>query len=638
MRTGFGTVSVDGGPGVVRCRLKGTPQTAAHDHIVVIHVTSTLAHALPRRRLLAGALVAALVASLLVLVPVAPAEAGYDRYMRFGGTLGYAKGEGSTMGTGDFEVVFWAAAADWSRSPRQVVFAKWNGTSSGNGMRVQFDDVGNLQLVVKDRDGVDHVYTAGEEFLDQRNGHGRWYRIRFVASADAGTLSGIRVWESKASITTEIEDIWWGSAVAADFRPGAAPLAGRVVWPWSVGARDNGAEDPFVGRIGYVHFIPDGYSSDGLDPTVAVDFRYRWRAAETNKAYDTWDNAGTADIRWRMVGGKWDYIGGETTKDESTGTMSSGASTRLRSTDNTAGALDFSDNGKIMVVQQTAAGLEPHATMFHTLSGHGRWANKFDKRPQPTLHEVIETKNGENVALAPDNSRVYVAPEGRKGTDWAIVYSYAIDVDVATNVVKTDGKERKEYDAAALTRVKGGISGMWVSRKNPGVHWFVVDHTYESPDGYTLFAVDAVNEKLIWRGEFEESSSSSTITDWSDVEDLTGYEADGRWYLEIWDNGKDEVYRFVEPRLELGQSLVSRRDLRPERIMEIHGGVAGSGNVEAMAYNPAEDAMYWVGPRGSDSSDSDTGREVRKVGNWADRPHRAEPKAYLVGRVVNRPD
>lgn len=586
----------------------------------------------------------ALVASLAIL-PAVPAKAAFDRYMRFDGVTGYAKSDGSTMGTGDFEVVFWAAAADWSHSDRQVVFAKWPGTSAGNGMRVQFDKVGNLQLLVKDRDGVDHIYNAGEEFLDQKSGAGRWYRIRFDSSASNGTKSGMRVWESKSSVTTEINDIYWGSPVAEEFRDGAAPLAPRAVWPWSIGARDNGAEDPFIGRIAYVHFIPDGYASQGRKPTVAVDYRYRWRASETYRPYDTWSNAGSADITWRMVGARWTYIGGEQTSGGSgggggseSGEMTSGASTRLRSTDNTAGALDFSTDGKIMVVQQTAAGLEPHASMFHTISGNGSWANKFDNEPQPTLHEVIETKNGESVALSTDNRRLYVAPEGRAGSDWGIVYSYEIEVDVFTNKVKTDGRERKEYDAAKLARVKGGISGMWVSRKNPGVHWFVVDHTYESPDGHTLFAIDSRNDKLLWRGEFEESSSSSTITDWKDVEDLTGYRADGVWYLEIWDNGKDEVYRFKEPSLTLNQSLVSRSGLRPDRIMEIHGGVVGSGNIEAMAYNAAEDAMYWVGPRGSDSSGNDTKREVRKVGNWSNRVHRGEPRSTLVGKIINRPD
>ena len=291
-----------------------------------------------------------------------------------------------------------------------------------------------------------------------------------------------------------------------------------------------------------------------------------------------------------------------------------------------------------MVIQQTADGLEPHASMFHTKSGYSSWSRKFEKEPQPTLNEVIESKNGESVALAPDASRIYVAPEGNAGTDWGVVYSYAIDVSISTNKVRTDGKERREYDAAKLSRVKRGISGMWISRKNPGVHWFVVDHTYESPDGYTLFAIDSKNDKLLWRGKFSESGSNGAIRDWRDVEDLTGYKANGAWWIEIWDNGTDEVYRIKEPNLSLGQSLVSRSGLKPNRIMELHGGVVGSGNVEAMAYNPAENAMYWLGPRGSDSSGHDNKREVRKVTNWASRSSGSEPTSSLVGRVVNRPD
>ena len=240
-----------------------------------------------------------------------PADAAVDRYMRLGGVTAYAKGTGTSMGTGNFEVVFWALAEDWSRRDRQVVFAKWNGIPGGNGMRIQFDTVGNLQLVVKDRDAVDHVYNAGEEFLDQQANRGRWYRIRFFSSLSDGTKSGIKVWESTASISTEVEDVNWGAMVAEDIRNGDAPLAPRTVWPWSVGARDRGASDPFIGKIAYAHFIPDGFSSQGLKPTVKVDSRYRWRASETDTPYDTWANAGTGDMSWKMVGARWDYVGGQ---------------------------------------------------------------------------------------------------------------------------------------------------------------------------------------------------------------------------------------------------------------------------------------------------------------------------------------
>lgn len=205
------------------------------------------------------------------------------------------------------------------------------------------------------------------------------------------------------------------------------------------------------------------------------------------------------------------------------------------------------------------------------------------------------------------------------------------------NPVPVSSGETGEYDAAKLADVKNGISGMFVSRKNPGVHWFVVDHDSLQSSRYEFFAIDSVNDKLIWRGKFDKSGKNGAISGWSDVEDLTGVRRDGNWYLAIWDNGKDSIYEFKEPDLRLGQSLQSKSGLIPSRIVRPEGGVVGSGNVEGMAWSQAEDAMYWVGPRGTGSDLNDNKRDIMRVTNWTSYAGGSKPTAKFVGNVINRP-
>jgi hypothetical protein len=193
------------------------------------------------------------------------------------------------------------------------------------------------------------------------------------------------------------------------------------------------------------------------------------------------------------------------------------------------------------------------------------------------------------------------------------------------------------YDAAAIAGVDNGLSGMFVSRQTPGVHWFVIDHHAMSPSGYTVFAIDAVNEKLLWRGKFDTSGTGGAISSWSDIEDLTGVYRNGRWYLAVWDNGHDAVYEMAEPDLSLGQSLRSVSGIVPDKVITIANGVVGSGNVEGMAWSQAENAMYWVGPRGGDSDFNDNERDVWKATHWTLRPGGSEAGAEPVSHMVNRP-
>ena len=193
-----------------------------------------------------------------------------------------------------------------------------------------------------------------------------------------------------------------------------------------------------------------------------------------------------------------------------------------------------------------------------------------------------------------------------------------------------------EYDAARVTGVRYGLSGMFVSRKNPGIHWFVVDHLGLSSGDYTLFAVDAQHRRLVWKGHFDRSGSNGAIDSWADVEDLTGVVRDGRWYLAIWDNGTDSVYEVAEPTIESGQSVVSKRDVRPDRIVRPGGGIVGSGNIEGMAWSRSEDAMYWVGPRGSGGDLNDDLKEVMRIDGWSTSS--GSPTARAIGTVTGRPD
>ena len=98
------------------------------------------------------------------------------------------------------------------------------------------------------------------------------------------------------------------------------------------------------------------------------------------------------------------------------------------------------------------------------------------------------------------------------------------------------GHAPEAYDAARVAGVRNGLSGMWVSRDHPGIHWFVVDHLGLAADGWTLFGIDARSARLVYRGHFSRGGEGQ-IPGWADVEDLTGVHRNGRWYLAIWDNG-----------------------------------------------------------------------------------------------------
>lgn len=196
----------------------------------------------------------------------------------------------------------------------------------------------------------------------------------------------------------------------------------------------------------------------------------------------------------------------------------------------------------------------------------------------------------------------------------------------------------QEYNAPKIAGVKDGLSGMFISRKNPGVHWFIVDHLGKLDGNWQVFAIDSVNEKLVWRGKFAIGSSSSKIPCWCDVEDLSAYRKNGEWYITVWDNGansrKGMVYEFKEPDISLNQSRKDQNPITLQKKIKVKGL---ESNIEGMAYSDPENAMYFLGPRGSKSDFHDNKKYLRKVSNWDSRSNGSEVSSSLAGRLVARP-
>ncbi|HEX9854906.1 MAG TPA: hypothetical protein VGC47_06305 [Acidimicrobiia bacterium] len=626
-----------------------------------------------RHRFSAAALV--LAAALAVAIPAALSAETPHLTVSGSGTHVVASGTG--VGSGDIEIVFYAAADDWSSPQRQVILSQWPGSAVANTIKLQVAPQGDLQLIIHDAAGRDHAFSAYARRLGLSDGKGAWLRLQFDAKSKKGAK--LTVWKSSAPADAYIPNIGWGDPIASHERKAAVSLNRGVHAPWVIGARGEGRE-AFRGDLYYVHLYTSGTAATG-DPVIMVNFRNPKNGYETRRPYDTWAN-GAIKMPWRVSGSAWKYVGGVnpeppvTTTTEPPGTTTTtkppgttttteppptttttepppttttteppadppddppGASPVLLDTPNTAGAMDISSDGSTIVVQQTSAG-DHRASLFHRLGSASRWSDRISSDPQPDLSEVIESHDGENVALSADGRTVYVAGEGSAGSSASSVYSYDLAYGPGRSVSTNDGRRSQfEYNAASLAGARDGLSGMFVSRRNPGIHWFIIDHDSQHPDGFMLFAIDSVNDRLAWRGKFEESGAAGAVSSWADVEDLSAYRSgSGTWYLEIWDNGHDEVYRFAEPSVSVGQALVTQTGLRPSRIVEVSGGAVGSGNIEAMAYNAAEDAMYWIGPRGGITSMDDDMREVRRVTNWSSRSAGAHA-SELVGVVVNRP-
>lgn len=244
--------------------------------------------------------------------------------------------------------------------------------------------------------------------------------------------------------------------------------------------------------------------------------------------------------------------------------------------------------------------------------------------------------NGGTPAISLDfDGQPEAGSEGRRWSDIAGIWTLqpdAVHMQSQPPEVPQD-TILDRYDGAALAGVANGLSGMWVSRDNPGIHWFIVDHDTLHPDRYGIFAIDAVEGRLVWRGKLKKGSGS--IRSWADVEDLTGVYRNGRWFLAIWDNGNDAVYEIPEPRLDAGAALQSVSGIVPTRIVAVNGGEPGSGNVESMAWSQIEDAMYWIGPRSGGWAVNDDQRRLYRADGWSTVGSQAETRAS--GALVTRP-
>ena len=212
----------------------------------------------------------------------------------------------------------------------------------------------------------------------------------------------------------------------------------------------------------------------------------------------------------------------------------------------------------------------------------------------------------------------------------------AVDPPEPTTTLPTVEKAGPEdmfvYDPAALAGLAGshpdGISGMWMSRKNPGVAWHILDHDVNHhPSLMTVFAIHVEDQKLLWRGRFRKPQD---ISSWGDGEAIIGYRHNGVHYIEAFDNrgtSDPRTYRFVEPSLSRGQARVTvnaiplERSVFPKNFKE---------NVEGIWLDPQSGSLFGIQRKGTSSDD--TPLNLFEVRNWASLADRATPTAIRYSR------
>ena len=94
---------------------------------------------------------------------------------------------------------------------------------------------------------------------------------------------------------------------------------------------------------------------------------------------------------------------------------------------NAVGAIDISEDGRVMVIMGvgTNGGRENTYAMIHRRSSGESWGTYFDRVDRPASAQSIRAgAPSENVALHPDRDRVYTAGEGKAGSSWGAVFAY----------------------------------------------------------------------------------------------------------------------------------------------------------------------------------------------------------------------
>jgi parallel beta-helix repeat protein len=256
------------------------------------------------RVVLAGLAAFAAVALTMTTLPVF-AEGETTGSLTLSGASGTYLTAGSfSHGSNDLEVRFYAAADNWG-SGTQTLLSRWPGASQDNAVRVQFTSQGHLQLLVKDADRNDVVFTGSRATLGLNNGEGRWFRV--VLDIDDGSGASVaRFWASGDPADTASGSVNWGSAADTDTESAISGLTDSD-GAWEIGSRKGGTADVFAGSLAVVELYRNGAAGSG---TKAIDLDFR-DEDQSNAAHDKWtDGTGTT---WTAVGGGWSYEPPETT-------------------------------------------------------------------------------------------------------------------------------------------------------------------------------------------------------------------------------------------------------------------------------------------------------------------------------------
>ncbi|MCP3976174.1 MAG: hypothetical protein GY720_16960 [bacterium] len=241
----------------------------------------------------------AMVASVLTVALAFPADAADNRdgYLTLNGG-DYLVADTFANGVGDLDVIFYAAADDWSANGLQAIVAHWPGATANQAMRVQFTSAGHLQLVVKDSAGKGHSFSAWATDMSLVNGRGYWFRTRFDASSPAGSTTKFYV--SSDPITKTPTDVTWGNTVRTSTDNQAITLRNNT-GRWTIGAAEGGSGSRFKGDLGYVGVWRNGWSTTNGTRIVNMNFRI---ADQASNGYATWTESSHT---WTVKGNGWTY-------------------------------------------------------------------------------------------------------------------------------------------------------------------------------------------------------------------------------------------------------------------------------------------------------------------------------------------
>ena len=208
----------------------------------------------------------------------------------------------------------------------------------------------------------------------------------------------------------------------------------------------------------------------------------------------------------------------------------------------------------------------------------------------------------------------------------------------ASVTTPTTGTGTFEFDGTTAAAMQNGLSGLQPSRLNNGVGWIIVDHDNLTTGGWQLFAIQLISGAGISgsKGQLLRRVIFDGTVAWSDVEGMTAHLEGSTWFLDIWDNGNDDVYVWQEPVVTLGQALVSTSGVAPSKIIR-PTGPAASGNCEAIAWHEPDDTMCWISPRGVAGDDNDNRKIWITIPAWSTLAHASTPASTSVPGPVGRP-